>query len=554
MMESLYVIGVDFGTDSSRALLINARTGEVCGTGVAPYQRWAKGLYCVPSEHQFRQHPLDYIESLAQCILDCLAGAEQEIRDRVVGISVDATGSTPVATDQYGHPLALQERFRDNPNAMFFLWKDHTSIAEAEEINAKARAGRVNYLNYCGGAYSSEWFWAKLLHLSRTDPEVFQETSSWVEQSDWLPYLLTGGRDLSGMKRNVCAAGHKALWAAEHGGYPPQSFFEDIDAALGRIYPSISSEVYTADTVAGSLCAEWAEKLSLRTDVVVTVGAIDAHVGAIGAQIRPGYMCKVMGTSTCDMMVVSNERMADRLIEGICGQVQGSIVPSWIGLEAGQSAFGDVYNWFKELLLWPLYQELEQAGEAKDTLRSLIGRLEDRMLPHLSDLAAKEPLCVDGEYALDWFNGRRTPNVDPLLKAGLFNLDLGSTAVRMFRALVEATCFGSRAIVEHFEQQGVPIEGVIGVGGIAKKSPYVMQVLADVLQRPIKVHASEETCALGAAMLAATAAGIYANLPEAMDALGPGFETTYYPDRENKEIYEQRYQRYLSLDRNSVGP
>lgn len=547
-MESSYVIGIDFGTDSARAILVNAMNGAVCGIGVAPFERWATGSYCDPVVSQFRQHPLDYIESMERCVSDCLAQAGGEIRPYVVGMAIDATGSTPVAVDRKGQPLALQKPFSENPNAMFFLWKDHTAIPEAEEINAKAGMSRPNYLNYCGGAYSSEWFWAKLLHLARTDRKVFQSAYSWVEQSDWLPYLLTGGKNASDIKRNVCAAGHKALWAKEHGGYPPESFFDEIDPALGRIYQSIDQQVYTTKDIVGKLSADWAAKFGLTTDVVITVGAIDAHVGAIGAQIEPGYMCKVMGTSTCDMMVVSNEQLQNRLIEGICGQVQGSIIPSLIGLEAGQSAFGDVFSWFKETLLWPLHYELEKNHADKEILTALIKRMEDHLLLDLSELAAKESVTWDDEFALDWFNGRRTPNVNPYLKGGLFNLTLGSTAVRIFQALVESTCFGSRAIVEHMEDQGVVIQGVIGVGGIAKKSSYVMQVLADVLQRPIRIHASEETCALGASMLAATAAGVHATLSAAMEAMGPGFEKEYSPNPRKKEIYDARYGRYLQLD------
>lgn len=547
-MESLYVIGVDFGTDSARALLVNARNGEVLSTSVAPFNRWAKGWYCEPSENRFRQHPLDYIESLERCIADCLDNVETEVRTKIIGISIDATGSTPVAVDQKGQPLALQERFSENPNAMFFLWKDHTSILEAEEINAKANDLDINYLNYCGGAYSSEWFWSKLLHLARTDTDVFQAAHSWVEQSDWLPYLLTGGQDASQIKRNVCAAGHKALWAKEHGGYPPESFFDAIDKSLVRVHRSLGNAVYTAQEIAGHLSKDWAKKLGLSTDIVIGVGAIDAHVGAIGAQIEAGYMCKVMGTSTCDMMVVANEDLQGRLVEGICGQVQGSIVPSLVGLEAGQSAFGDVYSWFKDVLLWPLLRQLEKQEIDRVYLLNLTRELEESLLRDLSDLAKHDPVSLDSEYALDWFNGRRTPNVDPHLKAGLFNLNLGTTPVRIFQALVESTCFGSRAIVEHIEAQGVPIKGVIGTGGIAKKSDYVMQVLADVLQRPIKVHASEETCALGASMLAATVAGVYSSLATAMNAMGPGFEKEYHPDLQKKELYDLRYARYLTLD------
>lgn len=547
-MKQSYVIGVDFGTDSARALLVDSANGEVLGSATSSFKRWKEGLYCDPKQSQFRQHPLDYIESLEACLKGCLANANEEIKANVLAISIDATGSTPVAIDRHGQPLALSAEFSENPNAMFFLWKDHSSIKEVEEINQKAQGFEVNYLSYCGGAYSSEWFWSKLLHMARTDEEVYKATHSWLEQSDWLPYLLTGNQDAQLLKRNVCAAGHKALWAQELGGYPPLEFFTHLDPKLERIYHSIHKEVYTADELVGNLSKEWADKLGLKTDVLICVGAIDAHVGAIGAQIQPGYMCKVMGTSTCDMMVIDKEELQDRLVQGICGQVQGSIVPTYIGLEAGQSAFGDVYNWLKNLLLWPIKNSLKRyASLGSQAISDLRDELEQNLLSELSELAKQQPIQEDSELALDWFNGRRTPDVNPSLTAALFNLDLGSNPVNIFQALVEATCFGSRAIVEHVENQGVAIQGVIGIGGIAKKSDYVMQTLADVLQRPIMVHRSDETCAMGACMLAATASGIYTSLSEAMDKMGSGFEKEYLPNPEKKELFDKRYAKYLAF-------
>ncbi|WP_313367996.1 ribulokinase [Sphingobacterium mizutaii] len=547
-MKQSYVIGVDFGTDSARALLVDSANGEVLGSATSSFKRWKEGLYCDPKQSQFRQHPLDYIESLEACLKGCLANANDEIRANVVAISIDATGSTPVAIDRHGQPLALSAEFSENPNAMFFLWKDHSSIKEVEEINQKAQDFEVNYLSYCGGAYSSEWFWSKLLHMARTDEEVYNATHSWLEQSDWLPYLLTGNQDAQLLKRNVCAAGHKALWAQELGGYPPLEFFTHLDPNLERIYHSIHKEVYTADELVGNLSKEWADKLGLKTDVLICVGAIDAHVGAIGAQIQPGYMCKVMGTSTCDMMVIDKDELQDRLVQGICGQVQGSIVPQYIGLEAGQSAFGDVYNWLKNLLLWPIKNNLKRSASlGSQAISDLRDELEQNLLSELSELAKQQPIQEDSELALDWFNGRRTPDVNPTLTAALFNLDLGSNPVNIFQALVEATCFGSRAIVEHVENQGVAIQGVIGIGGIAKKSDYVMQTLADVLQRPIMVHRSDETCAMGACMLAATASGIYTSLSEAMDKMGSGFEKEYLPNPEKKELFDKRYAKYLAF-------
>ena len=547
-MEQGYVIGVDFGTDSARAIIVDTKNGNVISSAVSYFKRWKEGKYCNPKKNIFRQHPLDYIESLEACLKECLKNISEEKRLGVRAISIDSTGSTPVAIDKQGRPLALTARFSENPDAMFFLWKDHSSVREVEEINAKALDFEINYLSYCGGAYSSEWFWSKLLYLARNNHEVFQETYSWVEQSDWLPYLLTGLEDADQIKRNVCAAGHKALWSKELGGYPPSEFFKHLDPKLDRIYQTIPNEVYTADQIVGQLSNSWKDALGLPQEVLIAVGAIDAHVGAIGAQIQPGYMCKVMGTSTCDMMVIDKKVLGDKLIQGICGQVQGSIVPEFIGLEAGQSAFGDVYNWLKNLLLWPIRNNMEGiASSGSQAVLELKEHLEQNILSDLSELAKQQPIVHDSELALDWFNGRRTPNVDPHVTAGLINLKLSSGPVQIFQALVEATCFGSRAIVEHVEGQGVEVEGVIGIGGIAKKSDYVMQTLADILQRPIKVHRSEETCAMGASMLAATASGIYESLSEAMDKMGSGFEKMYYPCLEKKELYDLRFKKYQDL-------
>lgn len=538
-MEKGYVIGVDFGTDSVRALLVDAETGKEMSAHVSYFKRWRDGKYCQPNKHQFRQHPLDYIESLEACLMGCLQGQPQAVKDAVLAISIDATGSSPVAVDEKGMPLALHPEFAENPNAMFFLWKDHSAISEAMEINEKAKLFEKDYLSHVGGMYSAEWFWSKLLYVLRQDREVAEACFSWVEQSDWLPYFLTGTQDANRMKRNVCAAGHKGLWAKAFGGFPPLAFFEHIDPVLTRIYQSLPKDLYSADEIAGQLSKEWADKLGLSSSVKVGVGAIDAHVGAIGAEIQPGVLCKVMGTSTCDMLVISQEELDGKLVKGICGQVEGSIVPGLVGLEAGQSAFGDVFSWYRDLLLFSV-NELDLDENIAETWK-------DQILQRLAEKAESRPVELHNPISLDWFNGRRTPYVDPHAKGAMVDLHLGSDAVSLFQSLVEATCFGSRAIVDDMEKQGVEIHSVTAIGGIAKKSSYVMQTLANVLQRPIQVHQSLETCALGACMLAATLAGIHQNLQEAMAKMGLGFEKTFLPDESLKTIYEDRYQRYQQI-------
>ncbi len=548
MKKENYVIGVDYGTESVRSIIANSAKGQEVASAVLYDPRWKDGLYCNPGVNQFRQHPLDYLEGLEQTITRCLLQAGPSVTANIRAISIDTTGSTPVAVDETGTPLALLPRFEKNPNAMFVLWKDHTSVPEAAEINAHAEKYDVNYLQYVGGIYSSEWFWAKLLHILREDSEVREACHSWVEHCDWIPFVLTGGKDASAMKRGVCSAGHKALWAAEFGGLPPEQFFTDLDPLLTGFTKRLFTKTYTADQAAGTLSKEWAEKLGLSTDVVIGVGAFDAHMGAVGGQIEPYHLSKVMGTSTCDMLVAPQNEVEGKLVKGICGQVPGSVIPGMMGLEAGQSAFGDAYAWFKQVLTWPLQHVLGQSSLVNpETAKALIQETADKLIPELSKQAALIEIDENSELAVDWFNGRRTPDASQELKGAITGLNLGSDAPRIFRAIVEATCFGAKAIVDRFNNEGVPVKGLIGLGGVAKKSPFIMQMMADVMNMPIRIHRSEQTCALGAAMFAATAAGIYSKVEDAMNAMGQGFDATYYPNKSKVALYQARYKKYHNL-------
>jgi L-ribulokinase len=548
MKNEHYVIGVDYGTDSVRSIIANAANGQEIASAVFYYPRWKDGLYCNPAVNQFRQHPLDYLEGLEQTITRCLLQAGASVASNIRAISVDTTGSTPVAVDETGTPLALLPQFEQNPNAMFVLWKDHTSVPEAAAINAHAEKYDINYLQYVGGIYSSEWFWAKLLHILREDAEVRKACYSWVEHCDWIPFVLTGGKHIADMKRGVCAAGHKALWASAFGGLPPDSFFTELDPLLSGFTSRLFSKTYTSDKAAGNLSAEWAKRLGLSTDVVIGVGAFDAHMGAVGGQIEPYHLSKVMGTSTCDMLVAPLNEVSGKLVRGICGQVPGSVLPGMMGLEAGQSAFGDAYAWFKQVLAWPLQHVLAQSTIVDtNTLKAIIDETSDKLIPELSKQAAQLPFDENSELAVDWFNGRRTPDASQVLKGAVTSLSLGSDAPRIFRAIVEATCFGAKAIVDRFNQEGVPVQGLIGMGGVAKKSPFIMQMMADVMDMPIRIHKSEQTCALGAAMFAATAAGIYDKVEDAMNAMGQGFDATYYPDKSKTALYARRYKKYNQL-------
>lgn len=552
-MSTSFVIGVDYGTDSVRSVLVNAHNGEEIAASVYYYPRWRDGLYCDSTLSQFRQHPLDYIEGLEQTIRDCLQKAGPAAADHVKAISVDTTGSTPVAVNAAGVPLALLPEFEQNPNAMFVLWKDHTAVKEAEEINQKATRFPVNYLKYVGGIYSSEWFWAKWLHVLREDAAIRKACYSWVEHCDWIPFLLTGEKELSRMRRSVCAAGHKALWATEWDGFPPNDFFATLDPLLDGLVNRLYNTIYTADQQAGQLCEEWAARLGLPTSVKIGIGAFDAHMGAVGGQIEPYHLSKVMGTSTCDMLVAPMQEIGQRLIPGICGQVPGSIIPGQMGLEAGQSAFGDVYAWFRKLIMQPVGDLLQSSTLLDPQLAAALQQeLNDRFIQETTAAAAALPLKDSDELAVDWLNGRRTPDADQRVKATITGLHLGTDAARIMKALIEATCFGAKAIVDRFEQEAVPVKGLIGLGGVAKKSAYIMQVMADIMQMPIRIHRSDQTCAAGAAMFAATLAGIYPRVEEAMQAMGQGFDRTYQPDKAKADYYANRFGKYKQLGKGSI--
>ena len=538
-MKDRFVIGLDYGSDSVRCVLLNAMTGEEKASSVFHYPRWTNGLYCNAASNQFRQHPLDYLEGLESTIKDCLLKAGRDIAFNVAGISVDTTGSTPVAADEHGVPLCMTPGFENNPNAMFVLWKDHTSTQEAEDINKHAENFPTNYLQYVGGIYSSEWFWAKLLHILREDEQVRKKIYTFVEHCDWIPFVLTGGNDARQIKRGVCSAGHKALWAAEFNGLPPNDFFASLDPLLDGFTGKLFTKTYTSDKATGTISKEWASRLGLPGDVVIGVGAFDCHMGAVGGQIEPYHLSRIVGTSTCDIMVAPPGDMKEKLIKGICGQVDGSVIPGMIGMEAGQSAFGDAYAWFKNLLSWPVSNFITNKQQQAE--------ISDQLIAKLADAASAIPLSESDVLASDWLNGRRTPDANQLLKGAFTNLNLGSDAPQLFKALVEATCFGSKAIVNRFIDEGIPVKGIIALGGVAKKSSYVMQTMANILEQPIRVHQSDQTCAAGAAMFAATAAGIYKKVEDAMKAMGQGFEKTVTPDPSTFSYYKSRYEKYKAL-------
>jgi L-ribulokinase len=540
MPEGRYVIGADFGTDSVRTAVFDAGNGEQKGSSVSRYRRWSEGSYCDPGENRFRQHPLDYIESLEESVKGALSELSEKEKKQVVGIGVDTTGSTPAPVDESGTVLAMKKEHADDPNAMFVLWKDHTAVEEADEINRASKSwGGIDYTKYEGGVYSSEWFWSKILHILRNDERVRDDAYSWVEHADWIPALLTGATDPRKLKRSRCAAGHKAMWHEEWGGLPSEEFLETVDPLLGGLRKRLYRSTFTSDESAGGLSDEWAGRFGLQTGTTVAVGSFDAHMGAVGTEIKEHTFVMILGTSACDMAVSAKETLGTKLVDGICGQVDGSIIPGMVGLEAGQSGFGDVYAWLRDTLLWTC----EHMPGINEAARNLKEGLPDLLMLRLAEEAAKLD-CGTWPLALDWLNGRRTPYADQKLKGALLGLTLGTTAPMLFRALVESTAFGARAIIERFAEEGVVFEEVVASGGIPKKSPYVMQVLSDVLNMPVKVAKSDQAGALGAAMFAATAGGVYGSVTEAQKKMGSGFVETYKPRRDRVRPTAALYDRY----------
>ena len=523
--NAAYVIGLDYGTNSVRALVVDAATGEEVGTAVWNYAHGTQGVLLSRDPNLARQHPADYLTGAETTIKEALAQAAGNVAgfapDQVVGIGVDTTGSTPIPVDARGRPLAFDERFADNPNALAWLWKDHTGVVEAGEITERARQMRPEYLAKCGGTYSSEWFWSKVLHCLRTDEAVFDAAHTWVECADWIPAVLTGTETPDRLTVGVCAAGHKAMYSDEWGGYPDAEFLGSLHPKLVTLRERLRPQAHTIDRPVGGLTEEWAARTGLRAGTPVAVGAFDAHLGGVGAGIAPGILVKTIGTSTCDLMVVpTDEKLAD--IPGLCGIVNGSILPGDYGLEAGQSAVGDIFNWFVNYLKAGTHEELTAAaGELKPGESGLL--------------------------ALDWNNGNRTILVDQRLTGLLLGQTLYTTPGEIYRALIEATAFGALTIVNRLEEYGVHVDQVVNCGGIAEKNAVVMQIYADVIGRPMKISRSAQTCALGAAIAGAVAAGRYSRYADAQRAMTGLKETVYTPDPEAQAVYRRLYALYREL-------
>lgn len=543
------VIGVDFGSDSVRAIAVKVWTGEVLATGISFYPRWQQGKYQHPEQAVFRQHPQDYLDSFTECVRDVLDQITEAERSRVYGIGIDTTGSTPAPVDRGGIPLALLEEFRENENAMFYLWKDHSAYREAEEITrAFSEGGKVNFCRYMG-AYSSEWYWAKILHGIRTDARVRDMAYTWVEHCDWMVGLLTGHTKPETMYHSACAAGYKALWNREWGGLPDAAVLSGLDPYLGLVRERYGREPQSAAVCAGVLTAEWSKILGLPEGVKVSGSSFDAHAGAVGAGIEEGTPVCTIGTSAVDMAVIRTEDLQKIDIGKLTrfgGVAEDAILPGYVGIEAGQAAFGDLFAWLRRLMLWPLENLNLKNFVDEEICKELYESAERQMLYALEKKARMLP--EEGmPAALDWFNGRRYPDADDSRRGVIAGLSLGSGAPEIYRALVIAAVGGLNRILCGFEDAGVRIDCVRAVGGIPRKSEYIMQMLADMTGRKVVVMDTEQACALGAAVYAAVGSGCYESVQNALIHMAAREEKCFLPDTRQGACGRKAYQAYLSL-------
>lgn len=524
-------LGIDYGTNSVRALIVDCATGAELGCCVVPYPSGNQGVLLDSNDHNVaRQSPADHLLGLELSVKGALGQALKNPQfsvERLIGIGVDTTGSSPIPVDAKNVPLALDEKWKSNMAAQCWLWKDHTSYREAAEITRIAAEHRPNYLAKCGNTYSSEWWWSKIWRCLKVAPEVFDAAYSWVELCDFIPAVLAGVTDPRQVKRGICAAGHKAFYCDEWGGLPDKEFLSMLDPKLAGLRDRLYDKAHDATVCAGNLCAEWAQKLGLPEGIPIAIGEFDVHYGAIGSGVKEGVLVKAIGTSTCDCAVVANhKRVAD--IPGICGIVNGAILPGFYGIEAGQSAVGDIFKWYVEVVCKDASLHKEFTEEIQDAKPGQNGLL-----------------------ALDWNNGNRTILVDPLLSGLLLGQTLHTSRAEIYRALIEATAFGARAIIERLKEYGVPVEKVVCCGGIAEKSPMLMQIYADVTGCAMQVAGSSQACALGsavsAAVLAGKAKGGYDSFPEAQAKMTSLKDVVYQPKPENQKVYNELYSLYRQL-------
>jgi L-ribulokinase len=524
----MFTLGLDYGTNSVRALVVRCADGAEFGSAVVNYPSGTQGVLLDPRDHNLaRQHPGDYLHGLEKSVKAALSAAKKKRGfdpGKIVGIGVDTTGSSPIPVDAANRPLALDRRWRKNLNAQCWLWKDHTSVSEAARITELAAQHRPQFIAKCGNTYSSEWFWAKIWHCLAVAPAVFNAAYSWVELADWVPSVLAGAEMPAKVMRGVCAAGHKALYADDWGGLPDKEFLALLDPKLAALRDRLYEKAHDATQSAGMLCPEWAKKLGLKAGIPIAIGEFDVHYGAIGCGVAEGVLVKVIGTSTCDCGVVSAEKTVPD-IPGICGIVKGAILPGFYGIEAGQSAVGDIFKWWVEIVC---------EGDA------------ERHAQFTKD-AAKQMPGQSGLLALDWNNGNRTILVDQQLTGLLLGQTLYTTPAEIYRALIEATAFGARAILERIRGYGVPVDRIVCAGGIAEKNPLLMQIYADITGCTMQVSGSSQACALGSAISAAVIAGAHRDFPSAQKAMASVARKSYRPNAAAQKVYDQLYALYRQV-------
>jgi len=523
-----FTLGLDFGTNTVRALVVRCADGAELGTCVADYPSGEQGILLDPKDHHLaRQHPGDYLSGLEKSVIGALAAARKQRgfdAAKIVGIGVDTTGSSPIPVDRQNRPLALDRKWRTNLAAQCWLWKDHTGWREAARITELAARHRPHFIAKCGNTYSSEWWWSKIWHCLAVAPEVFAAAWSWVELSDWVPAILAGVTDPTRVKRGICPAGHKALYCDEWGGLPDKEFLAMLDPKLADLRNRLYKKAYDATEPAGALSDEWAARLGLPAGIPIAIGEFDVHYGAIGCGVTEGTLVKVIGTSTCDCGVVSADKQVPD-IPGICGIVKGAILPGYYGIEAGQSAVGDIFRWWAEVIC-----------EGDAALHAQLSKAATRLQPGQSGL-----------LALDWNNGNRTILVDQTLSGLLLGQTLHTTRAEIYRTLIEATAFGARAIIERLKEYGVPLDRVVCAGGIAEKNPLLMQIYADVTGCTMLVAGSSQACALGSAVAAAVLAGAHRDFPAAQRAMTSIKRKQYQPDPAARKVYDQLYVLYRQL-------
>lgn len=522
------VIGVDFGTLSARAVVVRAADGEVLGSGVHAY-RHAVVDDVLPTTGErlppdwALQVPADYVESMTFAVRAAVAAAAVA-PSRVVGLGTDFTACTVLPTTNDGTPLCELPDLADRPHAYVKLWRHHAAQRQADRLNALAHERGEPWIRRYGGKLSSEWELAKALQVLEEDPAVYARTDRWVEAADWIVWQLTGV-----YLRGVCTTGYKAAY--QDGRYPSPEFFAALHPGFERfVEDKVDQPIGRLGQRAGGLTAAMAEQLGLPEGIAVCVGNVDAHVTApAGGAVHAGQMVAIMGTSTCHVM--NGAELRD--VEGMCGVVDGGIIPGLWGYEAGQSGVGDIFGWFVDHGVPPAVH-----ADAAANGRSVH--------EHLTALALEQPVGAHGLVALDWHSGNRSVLVDHELSGVIVGQTLATRPEDTYRALVEATAFGTRVIVERLEDAGVPVIDFIVAGGLLK-NPLVMQVYADVLRRPLHVIESDQAPALGSAMHAAVAAGVHPDIIHAADAMARLRRDAWLPDAARADTYDRMFAVYRSL-------